>query len=72
VKRAMAVALLVLAGCGTAQPPEPAPASTTQDPITAICEDGAVSYATNRRGACSGHGGVAQWLGDAPDQTESG
>jgi hypothetical protein len=29
---------------------------------TAICADGNYSYSINRRGACSRHGGVAQWL----------
>jgi hypothetical protein len=29
---------------------------------TAKCKDGTYSYSQNRRGTCSGHGGVAQWL----------
>ena len=29
---------------------------------TAICADGTYSYSANRRGNCSHHGGVAQWL----------
>jgi uncharacterized protein DUF3761 len=29
---------------------------------TAVCADGAYSYAANRHGACSQHGGAAQWL----------
>lgn len=29
---------------------------------TAICRDGTVSYSQHRRGTCSHHGGVAQWL----------
>lgn len=34
------------------------------DPTGAIaqCKDGLYSHATNRRGACSKHGGVAKWL----------
>lgn len=28
---------------------------------TALCNDGTYSYAANHRGACSHHGGVAQW-----------
>jgi hypothetical protein len=28
----------------------------------AICGDGTYSFSRNRRGTCSGHGGVAQWL----------
>jgi uncharacterized protein YraI len=29
---------------------------------TAICNDGTYSFSANRRGTCSHHGGVAQWL----------
>ena len=29
---------------------------------TAQCSDGTYSYSQSRRGTCSGHGGVAQWL----------
>ncbi|SDX71981.1 Protein of unknown function [Amycolatopsis xylanica] len=29
---------------------------------TAKCKDGTYSYSQNRRGTCSGHGGVATWL----------
>ena len=29
---------------------------------TAICRDGTYSFSRNRRGTCSHHGGVAQWL----------
>jgi Protein of unknown function (DUF3761) len=65
VRRTTILALLLLAGCGTAQPPEHTPEPTTpQEHITAVCEDGAVSYARNRQGACSQHGGVAQWYGE--------
>jgi hypothetical protein len=28
---------------------------------TARCRDGTYSFSQNRRGTCSGHGGVAQW-----------
>lgn len=28
---------------------------------SARCRDGSYSYSQNRRGTCSGHGGVAQW-----------
>lgn len=30
--------------------------------ITAICRDGSASHARQRRGACSGHGGVRTWV----------
>ena len=33
---------------------------------TALCADGTYSYSANRRGACSHHGGVAQWLRQSP------
>ena len=29
---------------------------------TAKCNDGSFSFSKNRRGTCSGHGGVAEWL----------
>jgi hypothetical protein len=29
---------------------------------TARCRDGSYSFSRNRRGTCSHHGGVAQWL----------
>jgi len=29
---------------------------------TAICNDGSCSYSAHRRGTCSHHGGVSQWL----------
>ncbi|OOC07421.1 hypothetical protein B0293_07015 [Amycolatopsis azurea DSM 43854] len=29
---------------------------------TALCKDGSYSYSQNRRGTCSGHGGVRTWL----------
>jgi hypothetical protein len=33
-----------------------------QQGATAICEDGTYSFSAHRRGTCSHHGGVAQWL----------
>lgn len=32
------------------------------DKATAKCKDGTMSYAKSRSGACSRHGGVAEWL----------
>ncbi|MGW5308894.1 DUF3761 domain-containing protein [Nocardia thailandica] len=29
---------------------------------TARCKDGTYSFSQHRRGTCSGHGGVAEWL----------
>ncbi len=45
----------------------PKPSSKMYSPpvtsgATAICNDGTYSYSQNRRGTCSHHGGVAQWL----------
>ncbi len=33
---------------------------------TAICNDGIFSYSQHRRGTCSGHGGVREWLVNLP------
>ena len=33
---------------------------------SAICNDGTYSYSAHRRGTCSHHGGVAQWLRSLP------
>jgi hypothetical protein len=33
---------------------------------SAICRDGTLSYSSHRRGTCSHHGGVAQWLMNLP------
>lgn len=40
----------------------PAYSSTIPPGATAICKDGTYSFSQNRRGTCSGHGGVAEWL----------
>lgn len=42
-------------------PKQQAPQTTSNGRTGAICRDGSRSYATGR-GACSHHGGVAQWL----------
>lgn len=41
-----------------------APAKQLRAPIgaSARCKDGTYSFSRNRRGTCSGHRGVAQWL----------
>jgi hypothetical protein len=36
----------------------------TQNDATARCADGAISYVSDEDLACSGHGGVAEWLND--------
>lgn len=40
----------------------PAYSSTVPSDATAICNDGTYSFSQNRRGTCSGHGGVSRWL----------
>ena len=39
-----------------------ATASADANGATAKCKDGTYSHAASRRGACSRHGGVAEWL----------
>ncbi len=38
------------------------PSSSNNGGATAICRDGTYSYSQSRRGTCSHHGGVRQWL----------
>jgi len=40
------------------------PAYSNRAPVgaTAVCRDGAYSFSQSRRGTCSYHGGVSQWL----------
>lgn len=40
----------------------PAYSNTVPTGATAICGDGTYSFSQSRRGTCSHHGGVAQWL----------
>lgn len=40
----------------------PTKASTAPPGATARCGDGTYSFSANRRGTCSHHGGVAEWL----------
>ena len=46
----------------------PAPATSPSAPAgaTAICNDGTYSFSAHRRGTCSSHGGVAQFLVNLP------
>ncbi len=52
----------------TSRPSQPASQSrqvsqpTAPAGASAVCRDGTYSYSQNRRGTCSHHGGVAQWL----------
>jgi hypothetical protein len=38
-----------------------APPAGTPENATAKCKDGTFSFAKGHRGACSSHGGVAEW-----------
>src|SRR5256885_697198 len=38
---------------------------------TAKCKDGTYSTAKTKRGACSGHGGIATWLADTNSEPNS-
>ncbi|MDN4022563.1 DUF3761 domain-containing protein [Acinetobacter pittii] len=42
--------------------PSPRKANKQPPNATAKCRDGTWSFSLNRRGTCSGHGGVANWL----------
>src|ERR1041384_6187954 len=37
--------------------------ATPPPDATARCRDGYYSFSRHRRGTCSGHGGVSEWLG---------
>lgn len=49
-------------GTYVAPAPAPTPSNTAPAGATARCNDGTYSYSQNRRGTCSHHGGVAEWL----------
>lgn len=63
-----APATVIDAGCGTYinsfgnEVARPCPANDVPSGATARCGDGTYSYSQSRRGTCSHHGGVAQWL----------
>ncbi|HAM25714.1 MAG TPA: hypothetical protein DCP11_03180 [Microbacteriaceae bacterium] len=42
-------------------PAQPAPPVAPGGGATALCVDGSLSFAAHYQGACSHHGGVAQW-----------
>lgn len=63
-----APATIIDAGCGTYinsagnEVARPCPANDVPEGATARCGDGTYSYSQSRRGTCSHHGGVAEWL----------
>ncbi|GAB2568289.1 hypothetical protein GCM10027167_89330 [Nocardia heshunensis] len=67
---ATATPILHDAYCGTSEyensdgvcVPRPEKSATAPDGATAHCKDGTWSFSQHRRGTCSGHGGVAEWL----------
>ncbi|MCL5958996.1 MAG: DUF3761 domain-containing protein [Chloroflexi bacterium] len=64
-----AASTVQVSGPAPAPAPAPKPAATQPNTTapsgaTAICKDGTYSFSQNRRGTCSHHGGVAQWLGN--------
>jgi chromosome segregation ATPase len=46
----------------TSSPPEIIKKAVHPEGASAKCRDGTYSYSQNRRGTCSHHGGVAEWL----------
>ena len=36
---------------------------------TGLCKDGTVTYSKEKKGACSDHGGIADWFADAPEKS---
>ncbi|WP_261783835.1 G5 domain-containing protein [Curtobacterium sp. TC1] len=55
------VAQVTSVGTYVAPAPAPAPAVPDGGGATALCVDGSLSYAAHHQGACSHHGGVAQF-----------
>lgn len=59
----LAAGLALSMSCWGQGAPAGAPAGTT-----AQCKDKSYSSSPTKRGACSGHGGVAQWYGSSAEQ----
>src|SRR5947207_1353117 len=73
VHRSYSIVLLT-AVLSTAAPilflPATAIAQAKPKGATAQCEDHTYSTAKSPQGACSGHGGVANWLGDSTERSQ--
>ena len=68
VVRKLAIAWCVAGALALAMPAVgAAQAKTKPKNATAECKDGTYSTAKAKRGACSGHGGVATWYADEKD-----
>jgi|HubBroStandDraft_6_1064221.scaffolds.fasta_scaffold5795462_1 hypothetical protein len=64
---ALVAAVLLASAAPAADVEVPAPKCTLPDPgapagATARCRDGTYSFGQQRVAACSGHGGIEQWL----------
>jgi endonuclease YncB( thermonuclease family) len=55
----------------TEKPSANSDAASSSAGATARCRDGAFNYSQTRRGACSGHGGVAEWLTAATETAKA-
>ena len=54
-----------------ALPVSPVLAQSAATDTTAKCKDGSYSTAQSRQGACSAHGGLAQWMGRTSNPTRA-
>ncbi len=62
----IAPALVVVACLGVLSPAPAAAQRVRQRNPTAQCRDGTFYYGAGRRGACVGHGGMAEWMARDP------
>ena len=60
-----ALSLPAFVGAHLAAEDAPKPGDVPRD-ATGRCQDGTWSSAAQKKGACSGHGGVKAWFGTAP------
>jgi uncharacterized protein DUF3761 len=65
----LALGAAVHAAQGTAGAAAPPSVGDVPHDATAKCTDGTWSSSKNKSGACSSHGGVANWFGPAPKGT---
>lgn len=60
---AAVILLGTVTACTPARPPAAPPTPTARPSAapSAICQDGSASFARQRQGTCSQHGGVREW-----------